>query len=302
MALIRALEDIRDELQAAPKELLALKLSCLLMLFRGYGDEAYLFPVNLGLALLSMLMLLSRRLLVLPWAWALQALVLAWLVLERWHAADNHQWLMMYWTLSCALVLRTDRVGELLPWNATLLIGLIFALATAWKTLAGEYLDGSFFHIVFLEGHELRGLGAFLGGLPGRVAEENLRIVQHLNLLPPGDVSAALTSTSGVRLAALLISYSVLVLEGAISAAFLGSLASRAGRLAEHRDILLLTFIVTTFSFAQVIRFASLLTILGIAQCERPRLRLAYLSAFLYVIVAHHLSFNFLKTQFLWSL
>lgn len=295
---------LREDILGQPRQLLVLKLTCLFLLFRGYGDEPNLFPFNLSFAMLSMAMILSPTLLTQRALWGALALGLLYLIARHWHLTDNHQYLMMYWFLACALASGTDRTDELLCWNSRLLIGLAFGLATSWKLLAGEYWDGSFFHVVFLEGHELRGIGGFLGGLTARAAEENLRIVQYLNLFPPGPVGATLTTTSGVRLVSLLTSYFVVLLEAGVCASFLCAAAGRYRRLAASGDYLLLIFIVSTFSFAQVTRFASLLTIMGFAQCslDRPRLRLAYVFVYFYVFVSHHVDFHFLRAEFQWAL
>jgi len=295
---------LREDILGQPRHLLVLKLTCLFLLFRGYGDEPYLFPFNLFFAMLCMAMLVSPTLLTQRLLWGSLALSLLYLIARHWHFTDNHQYLMLYWFLVCALALSTDRTDELLSWNSRLLLSLAFGLATLWKLLEGEYLNGSFFHIVFLEGHELRGIGGFLGGLLPRTAHENLAIVQYLNLLPPGAVTATLTTTSGVRFVSLLASYFALLIEAGICLSLLCRLAGKPRWLAEASDYLLLIFIVSTFSFAQVTRFASLLAIMGFAQCsqERPRLRLAYIAVYFYVFVSNHVHFHFLRGGFQWAL
>lgn len=295
---------LRSDLLERPRHVLALELTCLFLLFRGYGDDAYHFPYNLFFSMLCIGMVLSRTLLTSRSLWGALAGTLAYLIVHHWHTTDNHQYLMMYWFLACALAVGTGKADELLSWNSRLFLALIFGLAVLWKLLEGEYLNGSFFHIVFLEGHELRGIGGFLGGLEPQAAERNLRIVQHLNYFPPGPVSATLATTSGVRFVSLAASYFTLALEAVICAAFFARAVGRSRRLAAAGDYLLLFFIVSTFTFAQVTRFASMLAIMGFAQCslERPRLRLAYLLAYFYVFVSHHFELHFLTGRFQWAL
>ncbi len=87
---------------------------------------------------------------------------------------------------------------------------------------------------------------------------------------------------ASLRLAAHLLTGWTAALETALAVAFLWPVG-RGPSPARHA--LLLLFCVTTYAVATVEGFGWLLLAMGAAQCEAPRLRAAYLAAFLLVLV-----------------
>lgn len=198
----------------------------------------------------------------------------------NWYDIDNHKFLYLYWCLALyvttCLATRQDRL-RVLAASSRLLIGLVFLLATIWKFLAGDYLDGSFFHFTLLADDRLEAVSRYFGGLSAEALAGNDRALAGASsaLVPTG--KWLLESNSAVVAIATFMTWWNLIVEGAIALAFLVP----PTRFFRHgKDALLLAFLVTTYLVAPVTGFGSVLAILGFAQASGPRMRIAYLGAF----------------------
>ena len=286
--VLRALQRAADAVSAQPPARLVLAMTALVLVLRPAPTNlaAKLLLPMIGGALLLFPGLLSKPL---PWLLALASTATTtWLF---WFQLDNHQYLITYWCVVCALAVQAEDTEEVLRWNARKLIGLCFFFAVLTKLAWGDYLDGSFFRFQLLTDPRLEHAAMLLGGVPGDDLERHRAIVRLLLVSPP-DAEAALVSTPRLHAISLAVSAFVLAVESAIALAFL---VSRPRRLGGLRDALLLVFFVTTYPFAPVPGFASILAVMGLAQCpaDRPKTRLAYVAFFvlipLVVVLPTHL-------------
>ena len=116
----------------------ALRLTAIALLLRPMGPW-FVRPVILGLAAL---VLVSPRLLRTPAVWAAAAALVALRNADDWPLADNHIYLIVYWTLAIALALRAADVAPALATTSRWLLGLAFAFAVLWKAvLSPDFLD-----------------------------------------------------------------------------------------------------------------------------------------------------------------
>ena len=236
---------------------------------------------NVLITTLCILMLLSPLLLLSRWTWFAVFAAMAWVLMENWQTIDNHKYLMTYWALACALCVSVRNSEEVLSWNGRILIGLAFAFAAVWKILPGEFLDGSFFHGLFLTDGRFYGFSMLAGGLDGEVIKENFGLMKRLLSSPGAKAAVVLSSSPRLEFIAWVASYWVLLVEGSIAIAFLIPL--RMPRVETVRHLILMLFVCTTYVLAPVDRFPSLFSILGFAYCptSHKRLRTSYLLIFL---------------------
>ncbi len=256
---------------------LILFVSALFYLFREVGNPP-LFQTTI--AVISLILLLSKSMLQVGWLWLLMFLcALAMVFLER-DEIDNHKFLMTYWLLVLALAAGHDRAESLIRFNGRALVGLVFLFAVIWKILPGEFMDGSFFHLTFLSENRFGAFSMFVGGLDTQAMRVNRMLFQVLYAVPAEDTAVILSSNEKMKTIALLSSYWTILIEGSIAVAFL---AITSKRLDGIRDILLLLFVLTTYFLAPVISFGMVLCILGLSQCPQhmPRIKIAYVLAIL---------------------
>ena len=279
MSLISVASKVREELLSQPRFLLALHLTAIFLIIRPYKVGGEPDFCNLLIAVLCILLVLSRILLVSKWTWLFVCLSMIAVLVGNWQTMDNHKYLIAYWALSCCIAVATDRPDEYLSRNARLLIGLSFGAAVLWKFLPGEFLDGSFFHALFLTDFRVRSLVLAVGGVDAESMEKNAHLMRMLQVFPGANLSVTLHSSDRLHAIACITSYWVILIEGSVAVTFLSSFSKR---LSAWRDPILVAFICTTYLIAPVDRFPSVLSIMGYAQCdtEKRALRSTYLSIF----------------------
>jgi hypothetical protein len=260
--------------------LLPLRLTAVALLLRPMG-EWFVRPAILAVAAF---MLVSPRALRLPVLWLALALLVAIRIATDWPLADNHIYLLAYWTLAVALALTSPRASTSLASSSRLLLALAFLWAVAWKAiLAPDFVDGRFFRVTLLTDPRFGEAAMLVGGLTREQLDANR---DALAALPEG---AALLEPPPVvespRFGAFatVSTWGVLLLEGAVAVAML--LPSQRGiTVARHAALLL--FCVVSYAFAPVAGFGWLLLVMGAAQCGEAerRLQWAYLAIFLVVL------------------
>lgn len=206
----------------------------------------------------------------------------------NWETADNHRYLICYWSLALCCVYSVDRRWQLpaLAHNGRLLIGLCMLLATFWKLVSPDYLDGSFFQYELLADPRFEHVARWTGGAEATALADNRAL---RTLLTRGyqvgieTNSVQLAGSAWLPLLARLFTWWTIGLEAALALLFLWPRANRPAIIA--RNVLLLTFAVTTYSVAPVVGFGWVLMLLGMTQCGSlpPNFRLAYLGAFLLI-------------------
>lgn len=136
----------------------------------------------------------------------------------------NHFYLIAYWSLACALALGTHNQNKdtILRQNARMLLGLSFCFAALWKIMAGEYINGSFFHYSFLTRFiDSDSVPLITWILSPVELAENIRLKQVLQHLPVNNGSVALTTSNSIRYFSHLLSLWTLLIEAVIGVAFL---------------------------------------------------------------------------------
>src|SRR4029453_13970595 len=120
----------------------ALRLTAIALLLRPMGGW-FVRPAILAAAVL---ILVFPRALRYPMVWGGVAVLTAIRVIGDWPLADNHIYLLCYWTLAIALSLREPDASSALAYTSRWLIGLAFAFAVLWKAvLSPDFLDQRFF-------------------------------------------------------------------------------------------------------------------------------------------------------------
>jgi len=245
-----------------------------------------LYPIGTAhtalLKTLMLLVLVFPALLESVVIWSLAVVYMLTVLIMDWYLLQNHEFLISYWVLACALACREKARSVFVVLNARLLIGLSFALALVWKCMSGDFLNGDFLLHSFLSDKRFFDLSGFLTGTSLEVLQSNRGLVEALKFYPvPGAVAAISMGPLG-GVPARLLTYWTLVLETFLAAAFLLRLPAGLNR---HRHIFLLIFIATTYFFLPLHRFAMILSILGFAQCEERAAyyRLAYLLLFVLI-------------------
>jgi hypothetical protein len=260
----------------------ALRLTAIALLLRPMGPW-FVRPAILGLAAL---VLVSPRVLRTPAVWAAAAALVALRIAEDWPLADNHIYLIAYWSLAIALALRSADVSHALATTSRWLIGLAFAFAVIWKVLLSpDFLDGRFFRVTLLTDPRFAEAALLIGGLTDEQLEANRRA---LAPLPEGAALAeppTVTEPPRLTSLAMVSTWGIVLLEAGVAAVMLAP-AGQAVRL-RWRHVLLLAFCLITYAFAPVAGFGWLLLVMGAAQtrADETWLRRGYVVAFLVVLV-----------------
>lgn len=198
------------------------------------------------------------------------------------HSADNHTYLTVYWIIAIALSFQTKQRMESISLNARLLIGLCFGFATIWKILSPEFIDGTFFHFTFLTDPRFFDIAELIAGITPDIRHANLDSYNMIKSSTERKEIVQLISPPSLSTLSIFIAYWTVVLEGWIAVAFLAPVDSK---ISKYRDIPLLIFMITTYPIATVRGFATLLAVMGFAQCRgnNSKMRIIYLFIFLLV-------------------
>jgi len=258
----------------------ALRLTAIALLLRPMGPW-FARPVILGAAALA---LISPRALRSSTLWFAVAIAIAVRIADDWPLADNHIYLLAYWSLAIALSLRDSHPARTLAFNSRCLVGLAFTLAVLWKAiLSPDFLDGRFFRVTLLTDPRFGEAAMLIGGLTPQQLDANRAALGPLphgaELLNPPSV----TEPPRLRAFGLVSTWGILCLEASV--AILMLLPSR--RLtAALRHATLLVFCFATYAFAPVAGFGWLLLVMGLAQTSGAQiyLRRTYIAAFLVVL------------------
>lgn len=196
-----------------------------------------------------------------PWTWMAIGAVHAVLLGTSWYRLDNHDWLLLWTVLALAVAFAKEDAEAAFATQARWLVGLAFGMATGWKLLGGEFLDGSFFvHAQFVDPRFAR-VAELASGLDPAAAEAAREAIRVAVVEPVA--SSVTIPADDVRGLAVLMTAWGLVLEGAIAIAMLGP---DRPRWRAARSLLLLVFMATTYLVVPVVRFGLLLAALGIGQ------------------------------------
>lgn len=233
-------------------------------------------PVVMALAALGAVVLLSnRRLLHHPVPWLVGGAALALWQLPRWYTFDNHVWLTTYWVLAVGLSLAGPFRQRTLAVNGRLMVGLIFALAAAWKIGSADFRSFDFFHYSLLGDDRFSFVAEYFGGIDDASRAADQAATRELAGRPEEWVR--LHSTDSARRVATVFSVWGAVIEVLIAVTWL----LPVGRRPWLRPATLLAFVATTYLVVPVGGFGCLLMAMGLTQVrERGWERTAYCVAF----------------------
>jgi hypothetical protein len=257
----------------------ALRLTAIALLLRPMGSW-FIQPVLLALAAMA---LISRRWLLSAPLWLTVALAVAVRIAQDWPLADNHIYLLSYWTLAIGLSLRAPDALATLAINSRRLVGLAFLFAVLWKVAwAPDFLDQRFFRVTLLTDPRFTDVTMLVGGLS---ADELDADQEALAALPHGAEwldAPHLVEPTALRVFATVMTWGVVLLESAV--ALLMMLAHSIATRARHAALLM--FCLVTYAMAPVAGFGWLLLVMGLAQVEPEQrwLGRTYVAAFLVVL------------------
>ncbi len=267
---------------AFPTALEAASLATLLIFLLSPIGAWTIRPITLALAVLA---LVSPQLRATTELWLALGALAALRVVADWPMSDNHGYLLALWCLALAVARMAPNPDAALRLNARGLLGGVFALATLQKLLSPEYLEGTFFHVLFTTDPRFENVARFLG----LELEAVLRAGDLFDMRPPPAPGAAaivpldFAWPPAYRFAAQAATWWTLGIEAVVAAGFL--LPQRATDAWRHWA--LMTFAVTTYAVAPVEGFGWILLAMGLAltRSEQTLVRRAYVAVFLLLLV-----------------
>jgi hypothetical protein len=203
---------------------------------------------------------------------------------DRWFAADNHHYLVLYWTAAIALSTRCDDPAVARRRSARWLIAAVFSLAFLGKVVSSDFVSGDFIEFTLLTDDRFAWLAASIAGVAPSDLANNRDLVTAV--VGPNATDAVMLAGGSPRLSLVadLVTWWTLLIEGLVATAFLVRPSCGLGRA---RDWLLIGFVATTYLAAPVVGFGWILAILGIAAVEpgsrADGRRLGYLAVLLLV-------------------
>lgn len=252
------------------------RLTLLYLLFKPLGDAwerfCLLTLAGCGLVVESA----SRR----AWFWiGMLALTVAQMSWE----SDNHIYLFAYWLLTLGLASILPNGEQICALNARGLIAGAMGLSVLWKAvLSSDYMSGTFFHTTFFADARFKDFASLVGGMTDELWNYNRFL---LSAVDGGALPSPVFLKSTPRLWALAVASTwwTVTIEALIAVLFL--LPAR-WRWLKAREWALLAFVGSTYAVAPVPGFGWLLTILGLAQCEKERraARLGLLASFVLIL------------------
>ena len=275
MTRLRALV---DGVRAMDPVLLIARWSLLVLLVNSNEDPI----VFVGLAIVAAVALPRPSIVLSPWFWAAAFVVIGLRQLATWHTVDDHIVVTTYWCAALALGLTARDARATLAASARLLLGVVFALAAAWKLGSGQFIDGTFFRFTLLFDDRFETVARWIGGSTPQDHRANVDAVNALLALDGrGPAAALVEGPRNILLAGVFTAWGVAI-ESAIAVSFLLPLRRRYEWL---RHACLLAFAGTTYLIVPVGGFGTLLMLLGASQSSSERMRMTYLVAGLGLLV-----------------
>lgn len=201
-----------------------------------------------------------------------------------WYWVDNHKYLLAYWCLALTLSIGNSTehpVDHRLIRTAAILIGLVMALAAAWKLVTPEYRDGSFYEFMLISDQRFTPKTAWLLNLSDADLEINRKLLHVLREGPligaPILPSVELRSSPLVSFASHVLTWSTVITEAALGILYL--VPTQWTPVIRTRDILLLVFLAGTYLVAPVFGFGSILAVMGAVVTDNKICRNLFISA-----------------------
>ena len=214
--------------------------------------------------------------------WLVLVGVQAIFLLLYWEKHDNHNYLIVYWSLAISLGLFFEGEERIKAWilSASTLIAATMILAAFQKCRADGYLDGSFFLYKILTSQRFEFLGLITDFDSVRVVKENAIILDGIksNTQPENLVGA----TPALEQIALFVTWWGLSLEAITGLLFV---CPERFRFSHWKHPFLLVFCATVYTLLPIRAFGAVLLLMGFVQTKPHQfyLRLGYLVALVYI-------------------
>lgn len=239
------------------------------MIYRLTALLLVVFPLDKGsfvLKAMGIALLICPILLTNPLCWFIITAKIFSYGLMHWFLINNHEFLIIYWCFTCWIATYSKNKAEVLAWNAMIMVGFSFLFAELWKFRTGEFFNGLFLYGTFLNDHRFTKLVTWLSPLPAEFLANNRDIVDTMRNFPTAGLTATLNTHPWLKIFAMVFSYWTLAIEALLPLAYLSKWPKLLHR---HRNLLLITFIITTYFFMPLHRFAYILSIFGYASCPK---------------------------------
>jgi nitrate reductase NapE component len=241
---------------------LTLRLTALVLILDGASSPLLQALLRIACSAIIVLPGVARR----PQVWWFLVVAMVGCNAQEWYKIDNHKYLMTYWVLACGLW-TSGAAG--IHTTARLLVAVVFSLATIWKLLAGQFFDGSFLYASFFTEPRLIPVAAWVGGMPPAELGTGADAVRFMLATGEPETSLPLPRVPRLGAVAMAMSWLGILIEGSVAALHIA--ASR--RLDTARHGALITFVVLTYFIFPVTGFASILGVIGFAQCDPYQMR-----------------------------
>lgn len=248
------------------------------LIFHGYRHAYFAIPFQILAVAFLVLPALQRN----GTYWFLITCFCGAAVWLNWHQADNHKYLLFYWTFVLYLALDDSKAPrrEVIRSGAYYLLLFTMFLAVIQKTISVDYLSGSFFEVTFLTDSRFSAFSALLTDMDSATLAENRNIYrQAMDPMFFDQSLMNMVSSAQLHMLALVVSWINYLDQLAIALMLLVPLSTR-WEIAKH--LLLMVFIIGVYAVAPVIGFGWLIIIWG--YCLVPenllKLRLGYVALF----------------------
>lgn len=242
------------------------------LVFHGFHHAYFVIPFQLLAVAFLVVPSLQRN----GTFWFLVACFSGAAVWLNWAYADNHKYLLFFWTVVLFLAFEQpeDQRPGLVRQGAHYLLFFTMAMAVVQKTLAPDYLSGEFFTFALMtDGRFTAFTSLVTGATPDMLAENQALYRQALDPVNAGAALPALSAGEGMRRLASVITWVNYLDQLAIAVLLLLPLTA-GWQVVKH--LLLMAFIVPVYLIAPVIGFGWLIIIWG--YCLVPE-RIAYMRA-----------------------
>ena len=250
-----------------------------ILIFHGYSHVYFSVPFQLLAIAFLVLPALQRQ----GGYWFLVACFSAAAVWLDWTDADNHKYLLCYWTITLFLAFDGDRTHTrvLVRQSARYLLLFTMAWAVVQKTLSPDYLSGDFFEFIFMTDRRFSAFSSLLTGMDPSVFSHNRELyARALDAMQFDQPLGQMQTSAALHTLAVVVSW-INYLDQLVIALLLLLPLSGRGEVVKH--LLLMAFIVPVYAVAPVIGFGWLIVVWG--YCLVPDryawLRLGYIGLFL---------------------
>lgn len=233
------------------------------------------------------LFLLSPKIIRSPLFWLALSLSSTAVIIQDWHASDNHKYLLLYWlwvVFLCHFFREPGQKRRTLLVNARFFLCFIFLAASAQKLSSPSYRSGEMFEYLLYVDTRFTAFGK-LAGIDPAVPEAVQKRISFFRspFSQVTDNDLQLPGSDRARAVGLLSTWWDLLIQLAMGMLFL----FRRSITDQFAHICLLLFIFTTYLLAPVFGFGWILAIMGftLAKENFPRIATVYIISFVMILL-----------------